>query len=104
LLVVAVIYTGAFAENVYRTDAGAAGAEDVGVENGQRRATKIALGDFLNKTRNVDVGGASGGAGRVEAVKAAIGFSDCGLIVERGVNFRKASEEIRSTERMILHG
>ena len=104
LLVVAVIYTGAFAENVYRTDAGAAGAENVGVENGQCRATKIALGDFLNETRNVNVGGASGGARRVEAVKAAIGFSDRGLIVERGVDFRKASEEIGSTERMILHG
>ena len=104
LLVVAVIYAGALAKNVYRTNAGAASAENIGVENGQCRTSRIALGDFFYEARNVNVGGASGSAGRIEAVKAAIGFSERGLVVERGVDFREASEEVEPTERMILHG
>ena len=80
LLVVAMIDAGAFAEDVHRADAGAAGAEDVGVEDGERGAAKIVLGDFLDEARNVDVRGAGGGAGGVEAVEAAVGFGKRGLV------------------------
>ena len=89
LLVVAMHDAGAFAQHFDGADAGTTGAQDVGIENGVRRAAQVAGGDFLDEARHVDVGGAGGGAGRIEAVEAAIGFHQHRRGVERRMNFRK---------------
>src|SRR4030095_12987360 len=68
LLVVAVIDAGAFTKHIDRADARAAGAEDVGIEDGKCRAAEIALGDFLDEARNVNVSGAGCGARGIEQV------------------------------------
>ena len=82
LLVEAVHHAGAFAQDFHRAGAGTAGAQDVGVEDGARGAGKIAAGDFLDEAGNVDVGGAGGGAGGIEAVETTIGFGYRCLPVE----------------------
>ena len=82
LLVEAVHDAGAFAQDIHRAGAGAAGAQDVGVEDGAGGAGKIAAGDFLDEAGNVDVGGAGGGARRIEAVEATIGLGYRCLPVE----------------------
>ena len=74
LLVVAMQNAGAFAQNVYRTHAGTACAQNVRVQNSERRAAQVSSGDFFDETRNIDVGGAGSGTGRVEAIEAAIRF------------------------------
>ncbi len=74
LLVVAMQHAGAFAEDIDGAGAGAALAENVGFEDGARGAFEVVAGDLLDEARDVDVGGAGGGAGRIEAVEAAVGF------------------------------
>ena len=83
LLVVAMQDAGAFAEDIDGTGARAAFAEDVGVEDGLRGAFEVVAGDLLDEARDVDVRGAGGGAGRVEAVEAAIGFGHGGRVDRR---------------------
>jgi hypothetical protein len=92
-LVVAMVNARAFTENIDGTYTGAAGAEDVGVENGERGATQIALRDFFDETRNINVRRAGGDAGRVETVKAAVGFGEGGLLVEGRMEIGKASDQ-----------
>jgi hypothetical protein len=75
LFVVMMIDAGTFTKNVHRTDPGAAGPEDVGVKNSESGAAEIALGDFFDEPRNIDVSWAGRGAGGIEAVEAAVGFS-----------------------------
>src|ERR1019366_3325551 len=84
--------TGAFAEDIDGTHAGATEAEDVGVENGLRAAAQIAGGDLLDKARHVDVGGAGGGARSIEAIQAAVGFDHRGWRIEGGVEVRESFE------------
>jgi hypothetical protein len=93
LLIVTVIDASAFAENVHRTDTGTTGAKDVGVEYGESGAAQIALRDFLDEARNVNVRGAGSDARRVETIEATIGFGEGGLIVERRVEVREARSE-----------
>ena len=97
LLVVAMHHAGAFAQHVHRTDARAAQAQNIGVENGLRRAAQIAAGDLLDEARDVDVGGAGGGAGRVEAVEAAVGFARRPLRSEAGMRSGKLLRRFRGT-------
>ena len=73
----------AFAEDFGGTNAGAARAEDVGVENGAGGAGGIAAGDFPDEGRNVNAGGAGFDAGSVETKKAAPGF-DGGILGREG--------------------
>ena len=83
----------AFAQNIHRTHAGATGAQNIRVKNGESGAAQIAAGDFLDEARDVDVGGARGGAGRVETVEAAIRFRERGLGIERRMDFGEPSRE-----------
>jgi hypothetical protein len=73
-LIIEIEHAGAFAENIHRADAGTAQAQDVGVEDGQGRATDIFVGDLLDETRHVDVRGAGRGTRGVETEQAAVGF------------------------------
>ena len=45
--------------------------------------------------------GAGGGAGRVEAVEATIGFGDRGLPVERGMKIAEARRGLRMHRRLL---
>ena len=71
-------HASAFAERFGGADAAAALAENIRAENHARRAAQIAGGDFLDEGGDVDVRGASDGAGSVETIEAARGF-DGGL-------------------------
>ena len=90
LLVVAVHHAGAFAEDVYGAGARATGAENVGVEDRFRGTFKIAGGNLLDELGHVDVRGASGHAGSVEAVETAMGFGDGRGFLKRRMEVRKA--------------
>ena len=81
---------GAFAEYVDGADARATGAEDVGVEDAEGGAAQVAGGDALDEAGDIDVCGAGGGAGRVEAVEAAVRLNDSGLGGERGLQLTEA--------------
>src|SRR5579862_3524359 len=83
LAIVAMHDAGAFAEDIDGADAGATGTEEIRVENCERGAAQVAGGDFFDEARNVDVGGTGGGAGRIEAEEAAVGFDRCLLIRKR---------------------
>ena len=72
-------HAGAFAEHIHGAGARATAAQNIGVENAQRRAAQVAGGDALDEARHIDMRGTGDGAGRVEAVEAAIGLNDCGL-------------------------
>ncbi len=91
LFVVAMHHAGAFAQHLHRAGAGAAGAQDVGVEDGAGGAGKVAAGDFLDEAGNIDMRGAGGGAGRIEAVEAAIGFGHRSLPVERRMQISRSA-------------
>ena len=71
-------HAGAFAEYFGGAHAAATVSEDIGFENHARGAAQIVRRDFLDERRDVNVRGASDGAGRVKAEKAARGF-DGGL-------------------------
>ena len=59
-------HAGAFAEDLGRADARAAGAQDVGGEDGARGAGDVAGHDFLDEGRDVDAGRAGRDAGGIE--------------------------------------
>jgi hypothetical protein len=94
LLVIAMKNAGAFTENFHRTDTRAARTENVGIENRQSRAAKIALRDFFDEARDVNVRRAGRDAGRVEAVETAIGFDERRLSIERRMNLGKELLEL----------
>ena len=104
LLVVAMVDAGAFAEDVNGADAGATRAENVGFKNSLRGTGEISLRDLLDEARNVDVRGASGGAGRVEAVEAAVGFDKGFLRSEGRMDFGEATEEFGVFEMRVKRG
>jgi len=54
------------------------------------RAAQIAGGDAFDEAGDIDVCWADGGAGRVEAVEAAIGLNDSGLGCERRLQLTEA--------------
>ena len=85
LAVVVVEHACTFAEHLDGACAGAGAAENVGVEDGLRRALQVAGGDLFDEARHVDVGGAGLHAGRIEAEEAAVSLGDGGLGGERGV-------------------
>ena len=84
----------ALTEYVHGADAGAARAEDVGIEDGQSRAAKVALRDLFDEARDVDVRRAGGRARSVEAVEAAVGFGQSGRMVEGRVQVWETSEQV----------
>ena len=90
LFVIAMHHAGAFAEHGNRADAGAARPENIGVEDGHRGAAQISRGDLLDKAGNVNVGRAGGGAGRVEAVQAAVRLNHRSLRGKGRMQVRKA--------------
>lgn len=57
-----------------RADPRAHAAQRVGFQNGAGRAAQVAVGDALDERRHLNVGRAGGGAGRVVAIQAALGF------------------------------
>ena len=73
---VRVAHAGFLAQHLGRAHARAHAAHDVFAEDGVRRALEIAAADLLDESRNVDAGGAGGGAGRVVAEVAAVGVDD----------------------------
>ena len=93
--IVAVHDAGALAEHFDRAGPRTTATQYIGVENAQRRTAQIAGGDALDEAGNVDVRGAGGGAGRVEAVKAAMRLDQGGLRRERRLDFAKALAEQR---------
>src|SRR5215468_10331987 len=95
LLVVAVIDTRAFAKHIHGTNARAACAENIRVQNRQRGAAQIALGNFLDETWNINMRGASGGAWRIETIEAAVRLRHRGNLIERRMNLWKARYEFR---------
>ena len=101
LFVVAVHHAGAFAQDLDRASAGAAGAKDVGVQDGAGGSGQVAAGDLLDKTGNIDMRGASRGAGRIEAVEAPIGFGDRGLPVQRRMEITEARRGFRMHRRLL---
>ena len=64
-------HAGALAQDLGRADPRAGAAEDVLLEDGDRRALHIAGGDLADEAGNVDAGGAGLDAGRVVAEVAA---------------------------------
>ena len=69
-----VVHARAFAERIHGTDATAAHAEDVRVEDVLGAAAHVARGDLLDERGNVDVRRTGARARRVEAEQATVGF------------------------------
>jgi hypothetical protein len=65
----------AFAQFLYRADAGARGAQEISFEDCRRRSGNVFGRDFLYETRDVDVRGTSVRTGSVKTEQAAIGFN-----------------------------
>ena len=61
-----------FAEFLNRTDAGARGADQVRFQNRAGRADDVGGRDLLDEARDIDMGRARMGAGRVVAVEASV--------------------------------
>jgi hypothetical protein len=95
LLVVTMHHTGAFTQHLYRTRARTAGAKDVRIEDGARRAGEIATGDLLYEARHINVCRTSGCAGRIKAVETAIRLSHGSLPLERRVQITEALNHLR---------
>src|SRR5262249_24119031 len=95
LLVVSVIHAGALGQDIHRTNARAARAENIRLQDRQRGAAKIPLRDFLDEAGNVDVCGTRRTARRIEAVQAAVRFKKRFLRFEARMNFRKQLPELR---------
>lgn len=92
---------GAFTENLDGTGAGATGAEDVGIEDGACGAFEIACGDLFNEAGDVNVGGAGGGAGGVEAKEAAVGFYGRGWGIEGRPDVLEARRDFGCLRRLL---
>ncbi len=95
LFVVAQHHAGALAQHVHRTDARTTCAQNVCVQDGQRRAHQVLRGDFLDEARHIDVRGTGRRAGRIEAVEAAVGFDQRFLRSEGGMQIRKPAGDLR---------
>src|ERR1700722_15853446 len=104
LLVVAVQHAGAFAQDLNRADPGTACAQDIGVEDGSGGAGKIAAGDLLDKSWDIDMRGACCGAGCIEAEEASVGLWQRSLPVERGMQIREARSGFRLDRRLLHEG
>src|SRR3546814_20310129 len=72
-LLTSIEHTGLLAQDFGRAGARAGAAEDVGRQDGARRAVEIVGADLMDETWDVDAGGAGTHARRVIAVQAAIG-------------------------------
>ena len=81
----AVAHAGTLAQDLGRADAGAAAAQDVGLEDGERRTLDVVGLDAADEARDVDAGRAGLDAGRVVAEVAAAGVDQRPLAVERRV-------------------
>ena len=75
--------TSALAQFLYRANARASCAEQVGFENSSCRASQIPRCDFLDESRDVDVGRARMGTRRVKAHQAAGCFDRCFMRCKR---------------------
>ena len=104
LLIEAVHHAGAFAQNLHRAGAGAACAQNIGVENGAGGPRKIAAGDLLNKARNIDMRRTCAGAGRIEAEEATIGLWNRSLFVERRMQIAETRGGLRMVWRLLHKG
>src|SRR5215469_1910730 len=96
LLVVPVHHARAFAQHVHGADARATQTQNVGVENGHRRAAEIAARDFLDEARHVDVGRASQSTRGVEAEQAPIGLGERGLVIQGRMQIGKTFQILRN--------
>jgi hypothetical protein len=95
---------GAFAEDIYGAGAGAAFTHDVGFQDRLCGAFEVIAGDLFDEPRDVNVRGAGGGAGCIEAVEAAVGLGDgCGLIEAR-VEIRKTRSNLVTTRTLLVEG
>ncbi len=102
-------HAGALAEDLGRADPGAGAAEDVLLEDGDRRPLHIAGGDLADESGNVDAGGTGLDAGGVVAEVAAarihqrLGAAERRLdIAEIRVIFRRRQAPRRYVRRAIL--
>jgi hypothetical protein len=80
-------------KNFYRTGARTTPAQNVGIEDALRRPAQIARSDALDEARHIDVRGTGSGAGRVEAVQAAVGLDHGGLRSERRLELAEPLEQ-----------
>jgi hypothetical protein len=96
LFVVAMQNTGAFAQNIHWAHAGTACAQNIRIQNSERRAAQVSAGDFFDEARDVDVGGAGSSTGRIEAIEAAIRLGERGVRTKRRVDFGKTLGYIRA--------
>ena len=96
-MIVAVHHASAFAEHFDRAGFSATAAKNIGVENAQRGAAKVAGADALDEARNIDMRGACAGAGRVETIQAAIGFNHGRLRLSGGLMSPNRSRSSRSS-------
>ena len=69
-----VTHASALAQDIRRTDPGAATAEDVLLQDGHGRAVEIAGGDGADKPWNIYASGTGINAGRLKAEMAAVGL------------------------------
>jgi hypothetical protein len=75
---------GSFAEHFGRAGAGAAPAEDIGLENGLCRGELIVMKDLADEPGDIDMRGARTGARRVEAIQASSGLNPRSVERKRG--------------------
>ncbi len=84
-----------FAKHLNRAGTRTASAENIGVENAQRRTAQVAGGNALDEAGNIDVRRACSRAGCIEAVEAAIGFNRRGLGRKGRLDFPEAFAQLR---------
>jgi hypothetical protein len=95
LAVLTMEHASALAEHVDWADTRTTGAKNICVENAQGGTAQITGGDSLDEPGHIDVCGAGSGAGRIEAVEAAVGLNDSGLGCERRLQFAEAFAQKR---------
>src|SRR5258707_428406 len=88
-------YACALAQHVHRTNSRATRAQDIRIENGQRRPSQVSLCNLLDESRHIDVGRTGRHARSVEAIQAAVRLGYCGDLIERRMNFRKPCNKFR---------
>jgi hypothetical protein len=80
----------ALAQHVHRAHPRAARAQNVGVENAQRRPAQIARGDALDESRHIDMRGTRRRARRVKTIQAAVGLNHRCLRGQRRLQLAKS--------------
>ena len=89
-MIVAMHYAGAFAKHLDRTGLRTAAAQNIRIENAQRRTAQIARTNALDEARHVDMRGASASAGRIKTIQAAVCFNHRSLWRERRLDIAES--------------